>query len=60
MKGVTSGEEQQHEHERDESVRDKREEDEMYGKLTDQNVVNFKRTMQKRKGTRACLEDETL
>lgn len=48
MKGVTSGEEQQHEHERDESVRDKREEDEMYGKLTDQNVVNFKRTMQKR------------
>lgn len=38
-----------------------REEDEMYGKLTDQNVVNFKRTMQKKKkGTRACLEDETL
>lgn len=35
MKGVNSGEEQQHEHERDESVRDKREEDEMYGKLTD-------------------------
>lgn len=33
----------------------------MYGKLTDQNVVNFKRTMQKKKkGTRACLEDEML